>query len=60
VSNPRKVYLGFVPALGVGLAANYVGLYAAVVGAAVVLRAVAVATMLSTTDRVLKAVPAKE
>jgi predicted MFS family arabinose efflux permease len=52
-------YLGFsVPALSVGVAANYVGLYAAIIGAAVVLGVVAVATMLLT-DRNLKAVPAK-
>ncbi len=53
-------YLGLsLPALGVGIAANYVGLYAAIVGAAVILGVVAVATMLSATDRNLKAVPAK-
>jgi MFS family permease len=53
-------YLGFsIPALGVGIAANYIGLYAAIVGAAVILGVVAVAAMLSATDRNLKAVPAK-
>ena len=53
-------YLGFsIPALGVGIAATYVGLYAAITGAAVILGVVAVATMLSTTDRNLKAVPAR-
>ena len=53
-------YLGFsIPALGVGIAAIYVGLYAAITGAAVMLGVVAVATMLSTTDRNLKAVPAR-
>jgi MFS family permease len=45
-------YLGFSgPALGLGIAANYVGLYAAIASAAVVLSVVAVVTMLSTIDR---------
>src|SRR5205807_9543525 len=53
-------YLGVsIPALGVGIAATYVGLYAAITGAAVILGVVAVATMLSTTDRNLKAIPAR-
>ena len=53
-------YLGFsIPALGVGIAANYVGLYTAIIGAAVILGVVAVGTMLSATDRNLKPVPAK-
>lgn len=44
-------YLGFsIPVLGVGIAANFVGLYDAIVGAAVLLGIVAVATMLLTTE----------
>jgi hypothetical protein len=48
-------YLGFsIPALGVGIAANWLGLYAALSGAAIVLGIVAVAVMVYTTDRNLK------
>lgn len=43
-------YFGFsIPALGVGFAANRFGLYAAIVGAAVALGALAVAAMIATT-----------
>jgi MFS family permease len=53
-------YLGFsLPALGVGLASTYVGLYAAIVGAAVILGVVAIVAMALATDGNLKASPAK-
>lgn len=49
-------YLGFsIPVLGVGIAANFVGLYNAIVGAAVLLGVIAVATMLLTTEQNLRA-----
>jgi MFS family permease len=52
-------YLGFsIPALTVGVAANHVGLYAAIVGFAFVLGAFAVATMLAATQHNLEAAPA--
>lgn len=52
-------YLGFsVPALTVGIAANHVGLYTAIVGFAVVLGVLAVATMLAATQHNLEAAPA--
>jgi MFS family permease len=52
-------YLGFsIPALTVGIAANHVGLYAAIVGFAVVLGAFAMATMLAATQHNLEPAPA--
>ena len=52
-------YLGFsVPALTVGIAANSVGLYTAIVGFALVLGVFAVATMLAATQHNLEAAPA--
>jgi MFS family permease len=52
-------YLGFsIPALTVGIAANHVGLYTAIVGFALVLGAFAVATMLAATQHNLEAAPA--
>ena len=52
-------YLGFsIPALAVGLAANHVGLYVAIVGAAITLGFVAVAIMLATTQHNLEAATA--
>ncbi|HTZ54390.1 MAG TPA: MFS transporter [Candidatus Acidoferrum sp.] len=52
-------YLGFsIPALTVGIAANRVGLYAAIVGFAFVLGAFAVGTMLAATQHNLEAAPA--
>jgi MFS family permease len=51
-------YLGFsVPAIGVGLAANYVGLYVAIISVAMLLTTVAVITISLTTDRNLKTKP---
>lgn len=51
-------YVGFsVPALGVGLIANRIGLYSAIVGAAFVLSAVAAATLVATTPRNLTVAP---
>jgi MFS family permease len=48
-------YLGFsIPALGVGIAANWFGLYAAIFGAAILIGIVAVAVMLLATDRNLQ------
>jgi MFS family permease len=53
-------YLGFsLPALIVGIAANAVGLYAAITGAAVVLGMIAIAAMLVTRDGNLRAAAAK-
>lgn len=51
-------YVGFsLPALGVGIAADYVGLYAAIVGGAIALGVVAVAAILLTTERNLQTTP---
>ncbi|HXP93129.1 MAG TPA: MFS transporter [Candidatus Binatia bacterium] len=48
-------YLGFsIPALGVGIAANWFGLYAAFFGAAILLGIIAVCIMAFTTDRNLQ------
>lgn len=48
-------YLGFsVPALGVGVVADYVGLYKAIVGGAIALGVIAVIMILVTTERNLK------
>jgi MFS family permease len=45
-------YLGFsVPALGVGVVADYVGLYKAIVAGAIALGVIAVAMILVTTER---------
>ncbi|MGD1067224.1 MAG: MFS transporter, partial [Vulcanimicrobiaceae bacterium] len=53
-------YLGFsLPALIVGIAANSVGLYAAITGAAIVLGMIAIAAMLVTRDGNLRASPAQ-
>ncbi|HTW84535.1 MAG TPA: MFS transporter [Candidatus Sulfotelmatobacter sp.] len=53
-------YLGFsIPALLVGIAANVVGLYASITGAAVVLGLIAIVAMVVTQDRNLQAAPAK-
>ncbi len=52
-------YLGFsIPALTVGVAANHVGLYVAIVGAGIGLGVVAVAIMLALTQQSLEAAPA--
>jgi MFS family permease len=52
-------YLGFsIPALTVGIAANRTGLFAAIMGFAFVLGALAVATMFAATPRNLEATPA--
>jgi hypothetical protein len=49
-------YLGFsIPALGVGIAADRIGLFAALVGAAVVLGALGAGIMVAATDRNLEA-----
>jgi predicted MFS family arabinose efflux permease len=49
-------YIGFsVPALSVGVAANWFGLYASLVAAAIVLGVLALATVAVTTDRNLRA-----
>lgn len=51
-------YIGFsIPALGVGIAADFVGLYAAIVGGAIALGVLAVVSILTTTDRNLKTTP---
>ena len=51
-------YVGFsVPALGVGIAANYVGLYGAIAGGAVALGVLAVATISLTTKHNLETAP---
>jgi MFS family permease len=52
-------YLGFgLPALGVGIAADYVGLYAAIVAGAIALGVLALMTIFVTTKRNLEAEPA--
>lgn len=51
-------YTGFsLPALAVGIAADYVGLYAAIAGGAIALGVLAVASILTTTERNLKTTP---
>ena len=51
-------YVGFsIPALGVGIAADYVGLYAAIIGGAIALGIIAVVTIFLTTERNLQTTP---
>jgi MFS family permease len=51
-------YVGFsLPALSVGIAADYVGLYAAIVGGAIALGVIAVAAIFLTTERNLQTTP---